>query len=259
MPCPWPIPTPPPCCEEVWDAASPTQQSAALEFATLILWAATGRRFGLCGITVRPCSPKQCADGTLDWLGGSWSGSTWQPYILNGTWFNCACPGICSCDPRCQVRLPGPVNSIVEVTIGGIVVPADAYRVDDGHWLVRTDGECWPDCPDMNTDDGDNVFTVSYVRGEPVPASLLTAAGTLACEWIKACTGGDCRLSNRVQSLARNGIEIQMVDPNDLLESGMTGLWDVDMVIRALNPGNIQYRLRVLSPDLRNPRTVTSP
>lgn len=255
-PCGWVIPAPI-CCPD-WATFPAEVQSSAQDYAATILWAATGRVFGLCEVSVRPCGMKRCDDGG-EFYGYDWSGGTWTPYIFNGTWFNCACPGICCCDPRCQVRLMGPVNSIVEVTIGGIAVDPSAYRVDDNHWLVRTDGECWPICADMDSDDGTNVFVVTYLRGDPVPQSLLRAASTLACEWGKACVGGDCRLSNRVTSLARNGIQIDMVPPDDLLENGMTGLWEVDTVLRAFNPAGLTHRMKIYAPELRVPRTVTTP
>ena len=257
-PCGWTIADP--LCCETWDALDPAVQSAARDYAATILWAATGRRFGLCEVTVRPCGMKRCADGTADFYGYDWSGGTWVPYIFNGNWFNCACSGACSCDPRCQVRLQGPVDSIVEVVIGGIAVDPATYRVDDLHWLVRLNGGCWPTCADMNTDDGDNTFEVTYLRGDPVPPSLLTAAATLACEWGKACTNsGDCRLGNRVTSLARNGVTIDMVSPEDLLNSGMTGIFEVDQIIRAWNPYGLRERPRILAPELKPARQVTWP
>lgn len=256
-PCAWSIPAPL-CCDE-WASFPAAVQSSAQDYAALVLWAATGRQFGLCTVQVRPCGMKACADGMGEFYGYDWSGGTWVPYIFNGTWYNCGCPGACSCNPRCQVRLMGPVDSITEVTIGGIAVDPDTYRVDDKHWLVRTDGECWPTCADMDTDDGDNVFVVTYVRGGAVPPALLRAASTLACEWAKACTGGDCRLSNRVTSLARNGITIDMASPDEFLEDGLTGLWEVDSVIRALNPYRRKTRGRIYAPELNVPRQVTSP
>lgn len=254
-PCGWVIPDPL-CCPD-WAGMSAEIKSAARDYAATILWAATGRIFGLCQVSVRPCGMKRCGEGAEFW-GYDWSGGTWVPYIFNGQWFNCGCGPACCCEPRCQVRLMGPVDSIVEVTIGGIAVDPATYRVDDNHWLVRTAGECWPSCADLDTDDGDNVFVVTYMRGDPVPNALLRAAATLACEWAKACVGGDCRLSNRVTSLVRQGVTIDMVDPNELLENGLTGLWEVDTVIRAFNPYRLQQRLRVLAPELSVPRTVTS-
>jgi len=256
-PCGWVIPTPI-CCDE-WATLSPVVQASAGDYAALILWAATGRQFGLCTVTVRPCGMNRCPDGMADFFGWDWSGNSWVPYIFNGTWFNCACPGVCCCDPRCQIRLMGPVDSVTEVLLGGIAVDPATYRVDDKHWLVRTDGECWPSCVDMDTDDGDNVLEVTYVRGTTPPPALLRAASTLECEWGKACTGGDCRLSNRVTSIARQGINIEMADPASFLDDGMTGLWEVDSVIAALNPYRRKQRARVWAPELNVPRTVTSP
>lgn len=256
-PCGWVIPDPL-CCED-WAGMSPTIQSSARDYAALVLWAGTGRQFGLCTVTVRPCGMKRCNDGLVEFYGYDWSGGTWVPYVFNGTWFNCSCVGLCCCDPRCQVRLMGPVESITEVLIGGIAVDPSAYRVDDNHWLVRTDGNCWPTCADLDSDDGDNVFEVTYTRGTAAPPALLRAASTLACEWGKACVGADCRLSNRVTSLARNGVTVEMASPEEFLEDGLTGLWEVDSIIRALNPYRRKQRGRVYAPELNVPRMVTSP
>lgn len=258
-PCGWVIPAPL-CCGGVWDEMSSDVHEAAKDYASMVLWAATGRQYGLCEVTVRPCGMRRRQDGFGEFWGYDWSGGTWIPYIFNGTWFNCGCGmGRCSCDPRCQVRLMGPVDGVLDVSIGGVTVDPSAYRVDDNHWLVRTDGDCWPRCPDMSTDDGAEVFTVTYLRGQPVPRALLRAASELACEWGKGCTGGNCRLSPRVQSLVRNGITIDMVDPAELLDSGLTGIATVDTIIIALNPYRNKQRLRIYAPELNAPRTVTSP
>lgn len=258
-PCSWTIPNPL-CCTEAWAAAPADVQSAARDYAALILWAATGRQFGLCEITVRPCGMKRCSDGSGEFWGFSWAGGTWAPYIFNGQWFNCACGIGCCCDPRCQVRLMGPATEIVEVLIGGIAVDPATYHVDDDHWLVRSGGECWPQCADMDNLVGDNTFEVTYLRGTPVPQALLRAAAMLACEWAKGCLNDDtCRLSNRVTSIIRQGITIDMVDPESLLESGLTGLWEVDTVIRSLNPHRTVERLRIYAPEMNIPRQTTWP
>lgn len=129
-PCGWVIPDPL-CCTD-WTGFSAGVKAAAKDYAATVLWAATGRQYGVCTITVRPCGVRRRQSG-WEFFGYDWTGGTWIPYIFNGQWFNCVCPGICSCEPRCQVRLMGPVNSIVEVTVGGVVVDPSAYRVDDGH------------------------------------------------------------------------------------------------------------------------------
>lgn len=256
-PCGWTIPDPL-CCGEDWAAAPPDVQSAARDYAATILWAATGRQFGLCQISVRPCGMRRCNEG-WEFYGYDWSGGTWVPYIFNGNWYNCSCAGVCCCEPRCQVRLMGPVEEVVEILIDGIAVDPDTYYVADEHWLVRTGGHCWPFCADLNELIAEGTFEVTYLRGTPVPAALLNAAGTLACEWAKACLGGDCRLSNRVTSVIRQGITIDMVAPEQLLESGMTGLWEVDTLIRAYNPHRTVERLRIYAPELNVPKMVTWP
>jgi hypothetical protein len=248
-PCGWTIPDPL-CCSTEWAALDPAVQSSARDYAALILWAATGRQFGLCEVTVRPCGMKRCADGMYDFFGWDWSGNTWVPYIFTG---------ICSCDPRCQVRLMGPVDSIVEVLLDGIAVDPATYRVDDNHWLVRTAGQCWPFCVDMNEDTGPGTFEVTYARGTTPPPALLRAASTLACEWGKACVGNECRLSNRVTSIARQGVSIEMASPEAFLEDGLTGLWEVDSIIKALNPYSRKQRGRIYAPELNVPRMTTSP
>ena len=81
----------------------------------------------------------------------------------------------------------------------------------------------------------------------------------VACEYIKACNGSECRLPGRVSSLARQGVTISMVDVNELLRNGLTGIPEVDQVIRSINPSGLKGRTRFYSPDLPNPREVTWP
>lgn len=257
--CPWTVPDS--LCCSTWDTYSPALQAAALDYATTVLWASTGRQFGLCEKSIRPCGTgSPCGNGVWAWNGWFASGGGWLPYIFNGEWFNCGCAGTCSCDPTCQVLLPEPVESVSSVTIGGIAINASAWRVDNHRWLVRTDGDCWPQCPDMNTDTGENVFVVNYLRGTPVPTALLTAAATLACEFAKACSSdATCRLPSRIQQLVRQGVTVSFVDVDELLEKGFTGIQEVDALIRAYNPDGKTHRPRVRTPDIRPGREVTTP
>lgn len=257
LPCNWSVTGE--CCNDVWDAASAELQQAAAEYGAFVIWAATGRRFGLCERTVRPCG-RQCDQCQQGWY---WSDGFFIPYILNGEWRNCWCgtngAGCCTCAPSCQVWLPGPVASIpvTGVSVDGQIIPVDAWRVDDGHWLVRTDGDCWPDCQDYDVDSGTGVFEVTYSIGLPVPSILLRAAGELACEWIKSCQGAACRLPQRVQSVVRQGVTISMVDVDTLLGKGWTGITTVDQVIAMFNPYGLKSRMKVASPDEPVSRIVT--
>lgn len=261
MVCPWTVPEPV-CCRECWNAADPSLKVAAQDFAYTFLNAATGRQFGECVMTVRPCGWNTCNTG-IEWLGWSWGGSVWQPYILNGLWYNaaCGCAGLCSCIPDCAVRLDGPVNTIIEVRIDGVVVDPSTYFVMDQQWLVRASNsdDCWPECADMNAVPGEG-FEVTYTRGRPVPTALLNAASKLACEWVKSCTGdSSCRLSSWVVAMSRQGTDFQFVNPVELITRGLTGLKEVDMLITAYNPNQLHAPLRVFAPELRYPRVITWP
>lgn len=260
-------------CDPNWDTYSPSLQAAATSYASTVLWAATGRRFGLCTRTIRPCG-MDCTGGNLGgwgWGGGYyWSEGTWLPYIgFDGLWRNCWCgcngtPGCCQCQVDCQVYLPGPAAAVLSVTVDGEVIDPATYRIDNGIWLVRTretsdeaNPPCWPEFQDYNVDSGNHTFIITYQQGLPVPAPLQRAGGELASEYAKACLGLPCRLPSRTTSIARQGVTISLTDVNVLLEKGLTGVATVDQLIRTYNPSGLVSALRVSSPDTERIRETT--
>lgn len=264
-PCSWPVDT---TCVADWATFSPDVQAAAVEWSTYVLWALTGRRYGPCQVTVRPCGPRCDGPGgylTFPVTSGSTTsaGMPWMiPWIDNGVWRNCGCGGGCACSATCEVALQGPVAEILEVTVDGAVVPSTAYRLDYVKTipvLVRIDDGCWPDCQDLDVGlDEVGSFGITYSKGIPVPRAGQLAAGQLAGEFAKACRGSDCQLPQQLASLTRNGIDVQVVDPTQFLENGLTGIANVDLWIRAVNPLRKAQRSRVYSPDMRPVRQVTS-
>ncbi len=262
-PCTWPLDT---TCVEGWASVPPNTQVAATAWAVQILWALSGRQYGSCPVTIRPCGPS-CGvfSGYMTFPvlagGGLGAGTPWMiPWIDNGVWRNCGCTGGCSCRARCEVPLLGPVAAIDEVKIDGVVIAPTAYRVDVYRGipiLVRTDGQCWPECQDMDADVDDvGSFTITYQRGVAVPKSGQIAAGKLAGEFAKACAGQDCALPQQLASLTRNGVQVEVVDPSTFLDNGLTGIADVDLWIRAVNPARKAQRSRVYSSDSRGVRVV---
>lgn len=257
-PCDWDITVDPACCPG-WDTLPAEQQARGITYATMVLWAATGRQFGPCEVVTRPCgNDRRCGEC------GSWTvgyGGWMRPYILDGLWRNCLCACACDCKPRCQITLPGPVASVSQVLIDGVILAASSYRVDDNQYLVRTDGDCWPRCQDYNVDvPADDTLQVTYLRGTPVPQALLDAAATLACEFAKSCAGEACRLPGRISSIARQGVNVTFTDIDNLLKRGLTGIVEVDQVIVALNPSMLKARPFFYSFDTSpRTRTVTSP
>lgn len=255
-PCTWPLEI---TCIPNWTDYTLAVREAAAAWATYIVWALSGRQYGPCSVTLRPCSPR-CGN-TIGYLAfpvgqGGFTGGTapWMiPWIDNGVWRNCGCTGGCSCRARCEVPLPGPVATIDEVRIDGLVLSSTAYRLDSYRGipvLVRTDGECWPECQDMGLGtDQPGTFAVTYRRGVEVPRAGQIAAGELAAEFARACAGQDCALPQQLASLSRNGVEVQVADPTALFENGLTGVANVDLFIKAVNPYRRGARARLYAPD----------
>lgn len=201
--------------------------------AVQILWDLTGRRFGPCEVTVRPCQSAIAACGRC---GG---------YPMG--------PRLCGCRSVPEVVLPGPVHSIVEVLVDGIALEPEAYRVDDFAWLVRLDGGVWPFCQDLTADaDASGAFAVTYLIGAEPPAGAAQIAGELACDIARArCQDDECRLPRRATQAVRQGVTVTMAD----LPDGKTGIEIVDLWVSAINLK--RRRSTVYSPDMPKVRQTT--
>lgn len=256
-PCDWQLSTD--SCPD-WANATADQKTFATRIASELLWRLSGRRFGLCPATVRPCRSSCQQRGLAGWWPPG-SDVAFYPVLSGGVWLNAVCGTCrsdCSCSALCEIALPGPVDSVTEVRVDGQLVDPALYAVHDHRILVRRDDECWPDCQDLAAaPDEPGAFAVSYVQGIEVPPGGQYAAGVYACELIKAWTGGSCRLPKRIQSLTREGVTLTFLDPMEFLDKGKTGIPEVDQWIAAVNPNRLSQPSRVYSPDLMPPRTVT--
>lgn len=259
---PWPFE--PDCCTVPAD--TPAERLDRIRrVATALLWRASGMRWGpSCPIEVRPCR-KSCMDGyfsRLTW-GPAGSGGLY-PYILDGQWYNaspCGCTTDCSCTELCEIRLDGPVYDIVSVREGATVLPPAAYRVDNGSLLVRTDGNCWPDCQAMDAAPGEpDTLTVTYRTGLPLDDAALYAYSALVCHMLKSC-GGSCGCSiasNRnVTRVSRQGVDMEFEAAAALYTEGRFGIPEVDRWLMLVNPYRLTSASRVLSVD-RGPQRVTT-
>jgi hypothetical protein len=241
---------------------SPAATGIAAQAATEIVWAMSGRQFGTCSVTLRPCR-RSCYDNGW-WLMSrytSWSNSYSSPLVYGagryGFWFDteCGCGAVCGCSRISQVELPAPVNSITTVLLDGAAMPASGYRVDDNRWLVRTDGGRWPRCNDLAKDDTQpGTWSVTALYGQDVPTGGRVAVGEMACEYLKAMNGQDCSLPPGVTQLARQGVTIQIPQPGELFKNGKTGLYTVDAFISSVNPSGLRRRSKVYSVDHRPDR-----
>lgn len=237
-----------------WSCAGTPEEVAELDPAIkarseMLAWASIARlsgfRVSTCPTVLRPCRTR-CAPET--WISApvaSW-GDGFSPYIENGLWYNaCGCRrDSCGCGVIREIVLPDQEVSGVVVRIGGVVVDPTAYRVDNGNHLVRQDGGDWPLCQDMNLPDGDpGTFSISYYVGVGPDAALNYAAGLLAAEWYKACSGRDCQLPSSATQVVRQGISFTV----PTFDIGTSGIREVDAIISLYNPHKLKTPPRVMS------------
>lgn len=148
-----------------------------------------------------------------------------------------------------EIILPGSVAEVWQIKQDGVLLPVDAYRVDNDNRLLRTDGLGWPSCQNMIADvDEPGTLAVWYIPGVPIDAAAQWAAGVMTCEFAKACSGGKCRLPSAVTSIARQGISMDI--PSGMFPDGMTGIREVDAFLTSINPNALRIPPRVWSPDL---------
>lgn len=246
-------------CNKVLQTANPDLVQECVNAAAEILFALSGRQFGLCETTVRPCRTDECSP-----CGDSGQfGFRWTPVLEGGLWTNVACgkcKNDCSCKEVCELYLPGPINSVLEVKMDGAVVPLTGLRVDNRSSVVgMPNGVCWPLCQDMNLFDTEvGTYSVKYLRGVPLPVSGKLALAEFVVELCKACIGdATCCLPKRVTNVTRQGISMTLLDPMSFLENGKTGLYLVDAWLQSVNPKQRVRSAAVFSPDLPVTRRTT--
>lgn len=242
--------------------AANMDRSEALAWYTLA--SLTAFQIGVCPVVVRP-SVAGCV-GARTWMSGVVDGGgngglpirsigSFTPHVSGGQWLNsCGCiGGGCSCSHVEEIILPGPVGAIESVKIDGVTIDPTRYRVDNGNRLVSTDPELiWPTCQDMSAmPDAAGAFSVTYYQGAAPNEMTRYAAGLLAVEFYKACSGGKCALPAGVTQIVRGGTTIEI--ETGLFQNGYTGIKQVDAVIRMYNPHGLKAAPRVVSPNSGRP------
>lgn len=260
-PCTWEVIYPGNANDTIYDSMTAEEKAIYESMAATYLWHWTGKAYGTCVVTVRPCKVSDKAPSTWSGRGPTtdYTRTGWYPAVIGGAYYRIycgTCPQTCLCDSPKSIALPGPVHDIVEVKIDGDVVPATSYRVDNGRFLVRTDGEAWPTTQDQTlASDQEGTFEVTYERGTPVPPGGQLATGVLALELAKAANNdSSCALPQRVQSISRQGITVAVLDAFDDVETGRTGIWLIDSWLTSVAKPPRPARVRsvdVASPTMR--------
>lgn len=211
----------------------------AIADASLMLYYWTGRQFGTCTSTLRVCRTCDCQ------------------------MLACCC-GVNSIDLGLW-----PILSLDRVRMDGEDQPLEDFHIDEWHYLVRSGPQvAWPVCSNLWAETGGPyddaahkyVFEVDVTYGIEVPAILERATRMLACELLNDACAGQCKLPERVTSVSRRGLSIEVASSQDLLQDKMTGIYAVDLAIATLNPGKMQSPSFVWTPQLernRNRRVYT--
>jgi hypothetical protein len=133
-----------------------------------------------------------------------------------------------------------PVTSVTEVAIDGAPV---AFALSPGGTYLSVDLAL-----------RGKIAEVTLVAGQNVPVSGQRAAASLAADLLRgdpryAALPGvtDVRQQSRVLSVSRQGVTYTYIDPVTLQQKDMTGIVDVDLFLRAVNPNGMRYQPKVVS------------
>jgi hypothetical protein len=227
----------------------------ACKTASYILWALSGRKFtGITTVTERYVSQ---FDSYLRTIG---SASSYRPILVSGSVTNVPVghnnrmvgndflgDGTSSLT---RVRLRG--RKVLKIHVvrdmyGNIIDPKN-YFLAEHSTMYGSPSTSW---------NSSNV-EITYTYGTPPPSAGRAAARLFALELIKYYEGDDtCALPQRVTSVNRQGVSYTVLDQQDFIESGRTGIYTIDLFLKAANPDNARARARVFTPDTPRARRIT--
>lgn len=224
--CVWPID--PACLTDEWDSYEDVVRQRSVTLASAALTRLTGGRVGDCPIRVRPDVQR----GSCGLLATPAALSLGLPGYWNAGLYFTPLPLWSAGDPR-DLDLPAPAYSVSEVNVDGTILPTADYQLHSvkGAPVLRytgTDLDGWPVTQDWDAGDADDGwFSVTYLNTAPVDSQGAHAAGLLALEFAKACSGDkSCKLPKNTATVVRTGISIEIL--TGVFPDGQTGVREVD-------------------------------
>lgn len=210
-----------------------------LMIASVTLWRMSGRRWrgGGCSET----ATLRSYQGDWPWHRSWGSCSCWRP-TASGEWVSDPTWSDAHYAPL-AIRLPREAATVTQILIDGAVFTDWVQSAGGkGVWVSRIDGGTWDMCGDSTE--------IAYTFGSPPPLDGKQAAVALAIElWRWRIVDPQCRLPQRMQNVTRQGITIS-VDSMEYLDKGRTGIMQVDLFLRSVNPRSKGRTGRVWSPEL---------
>jgi hypothetical protein len=230
--------------EELGDFGYTEFSEEAARVASHLLWAMSGRKYtGETIVTERyTCTLRNNRIGA--------STKTTSPVLFGGDVYNIpsgdydeyselTADGM---SPDARIKLRGrPVTKIhaIRNRTGQIIDPSKYYLVDHSTIHIAA-GTPWTPC---NTE-------ITYSYGIPVPISGKMAARKLAIEFARLWSGDEsCELPQRVTSVSRQGVSYTIIDNQEFIDELRTGLYEIDLFLKVVNPDNARRKSKVFSPD----------
>lgn len=242
-----------------------------IELASLVLWDATARQYGLCQRTIRPCweGDHNNGFGATGQPAHRWWSDNLHPsmHTSTGLYRDLRANGVCGCRVE-QLRLPGPIAWVTEVMVDGVALDPTSLAIrTTGHRarkvILRVDGEFWPCCNNLIEDPTEvpteprncPAWQVTYVQGQPVPYLGQEAAAVLAEQFARqvcGASGCDPNMTANLTRVARRGVTKEY-DPKKLRDPKTgrlrTGLYAVDEWVDAVNPHGRHRTPAIIRPD----------
>lgn len=211
----------------------------ALEFASFILYRLTGEKYP--GV--------QEAE---EWYGYR-RGADWCGNLIEELTVNSIVPQFIKADSRSRRTINlrrRPVLDILSVRDyeSGEVLNESEYDLRNHAFINKKNG-FW----NMSG----NGYVINYLYGMNPPEAGKRAVKRLAEEIIKSISDPDnCSLPERVTSVSRQGVNYTVLDPQEFINDGKTGLYEVDLFINAANPAKALKRPRILVPGSPQGETI---
>lgn len=139
-----------------------------------------------------------------------------------------------------------PIRNIVEIVENGKVLPPDSYTIRERAFLRKRNGGVWQMSPSSE-------LAVTYEYGALPPTMGVDEAIKLADQFMLYEEGSDeCILPEMVSAVERQGVSIAVINPNDIIQNGFTGIRSTDMFIKTYNPSRAKVKSKIYIPGRPN-------
>lgn len=214
--------------DELDEPTNPYAESS-LQIASQILYKLTGEKYQGIHTVTEKYNPNS-----------SGAALHTTPALIQGQMYNLP-RNASGCNDKLYLR-HRPIRDVSEIVEMGTVLNPNSYELRNRTFLVKKNRTGWlSDCI--------NELEITYTYGALPPTAGKLAAIKLANELNLSMIGSsDCALPARVTSVSRQGVSISVLDPQDFLEEGRTGLYEVDLFLKAFNPDNAKKKSKLFVP-----------